>query len=94
MFSGRLFLLEQKLQDKLAKKAKGKTRAPKKAKGKKQDAEDLFTLDNESEVELYSLGFLFLQLSDADSSQDDAEPSHADAIEVTITSSDSEPLPR
>jgi hypothetical protein len=35
-----------------------------------------------------------MQLIDADSSQDDAETSHADAVEVTKISSDSEPLPR
>jgi hypothetical protein len=35
-----------------------------------------------------------MQLIDADSYQDDAETSHADAAEVTIISSDSEPLTR
>ena len=50
-------------------------------------------IDDESEVELDSLGFLFMQLIDADSSQEEAETSHADAAEVTIISSGSEPLP-
>ena len=50
--------------------------------------------DDESEVELDSLGFLFMQLIDTDSSQEEAETSHADAAEVTIISSDSKTLPR
>jgi hypothetical protein len=49
---------------------------------------------DESEVELDSLGILFVQLIDADSSQDEAENSQVEAVEVTIISSDSEPLPR
>ena len=45
------------------------------------------------EVELGSLGLFFMRLIDDDISQDDAEASHADAAEVIILSSDSEPLP-
>ena len=45
------------------------------------------------EVELDSLGLFFMRLIDDDICQDDAEASHADAAEVIILSSDSEPLP-
>ena len=59
---------------------------------KRQSTEDLFDLDD-SEVELDSLGLLFMQLIDNDYSQEEAETSHADVAEVTIISSDSELLP-
>ena len=45
------------------------------------------------EVGLDSLGLFFMRLIDDDICQDDAEASHADAAEVIILSSDSEPLP-
>ena len=45
------------------------------------------------EVELDSLGLFFMRLIDDDICQDDAEASHADAAEVIILSSDSDPLP-
>ena len=45
------------------------------------------------EVGLDSLGLFFMRLIDDDIFQDDAEVSHADAAEVIILSSDSEPLP-
>ena len=45
------------------------------------------------EVELDSLGLLFTCLIDDDICQDDAEASNADVVEVTILSSDSNPLP-
>ena len=45
------------------------------------------------EVELDSLGLLFTRLIDDDVCQDDAEASNAVFVEVTILSSDSEPLP-
>ena len=45
------------------------------------------------EVELDSLGLFFMRLIDDDICQDDAEASHADAAEVIILSSNSEPLP-
>ena len=44
------------------------------------------------EVGLDSLGLFFMHLIDDDICQDDAEASHADAAEVIILSSDSEPL--
>ena len=47
----------------------------------------------EPEVELDSLGSFFVHLIDNDYYQDDAEGSHADDVEVTILSSDSDPLP-
>ena len=47
----------------------------------------------ESEVELDSLGSFFVHLIDNDYYQDDAEGSHAEDVEVTILSSDSDPLP-
>ena len=50
--------------------------------------------DDESEVELDSIGSFFVHLIDNDHYQDDAEGSHADGEEVTILSSNSEPLPR
>lgn len=45
------------------------------------------------EVELDSLGLLSTRLIDDDTCQDDAEASNADVAEVTILSSDSDPLP-
>lgn len=45
------------------------------------------------EVELDSLGLFFTRLIDNDHCQDDAEVSHADAVEVITLSSDSNPLP-
>ena len=47
----------------------------------------------EPEVELDSLGSFFVHLIDNDYYQDDAEGSHAEDVEVTILSSDSDPLP-
>ena len=47
----------------------------------------------EPEVELDSLGSFFIHLIDNDYYQDDAEGSHAEDVEVTILSSDSDPLP-
>ena len=55
-----------------------------------EDPED----DEDQEVELDSLGRLFMQLIDANSSQEDAETSQADAAEVIPVSSDSNRLPR
>ena len=49
---------------------------------------------SESEVALDSLGSFFNYLIDTDYHQDDTEASQAGDEEVTITSSDSEPLPR
>ena len=50
--------------------------------------------DDESEVELDSLGSFFNYLIDTDCHQDEVEASNADGVEVTILSSDSEPLPK
>ena len=47
----------------------------------------------ELEVELDSLGSFFVHLIDNDYYPDDAEGIHADEVEVTILSSDSDPLP-
>ena len=47
----------------------------------------------EPEVELDSLGSFFVHLIDNDYYQDDAEGSHAEDVEVTILSSDLDPLP-
>ena len=47
----------------------------------------------EPEVELDSLGSFFVHLIDNDYYQDEAEGSHAEDVEVTILSSDSDPLP-
>ena len=49
--------------------------------------------NSDLEVELDSLGLLFTSLIDDDTCQDDAEASNADVAEVTILSSDSDPLP-
>ena len=49
--------------------------------------------NSDPEVELDSLGLLFTRLIDDDTCQDDAEASNADVTEVTILSSDSDPLP-
>ena len=62
---------------------------------KKTNTSELFALnDDESEVELDSLGSFFNYLIDTDYHQDEAEANNADYVEVTILSSDSEPLPR
>ena len=85
----------RKLQDKLVKKTRTKNKAQKKPAKKKTNTSKLFDLDDiQSEVELDSLGSFFVHLIDNDHYQDDAEGSHADGEEVTILSSDSEPLPR
>ena len=49
--------------------------------------------DDESKVELDSLGSFFVHLIDNDYYQDDAEGSQAEDVEVIILSSDSDPLP-
>ena len=74
--------------------AKKMTRRSKKKK--KSTAEDLMKLDDtyDSEVALDSLGQFFNNLIDTDPYQDDTGASQAGEAEVTIISSDSEPLPR
>ena len=67
-----------------------------KKRGKKPNASELLQLEDssESEVSLDSLGLLFNNLIDTDYYQDDTGASQAVEEEVTIISSDSEPLPR
>ena len=64
--------------------------------GKKPSASELLVLDetSESEVALDSLGSFFNHHIDIDYHQDDTGTSQAIEEEVTIISSDSEPLPR
>ena len=50
--------------------------------------------DDESEVELDSLGSFFVHLIDNDYYQDDAEASSAGDEEVIVLSSGSKPLPK
>ena len=73
-----------------------KTAWKSKKKKKKTTAEDLMKLDDssDSEVALDSLGQIFNTLIDTDPYQDDTGASQAEEVEVTIISSDSEPLPR
>ena len=54
----------------------------------------MLELDYSSEVALHSLGSFFNHLIDIDYHQDDTGTSQAIEEEVTIISSDSEPLPR
>ena len=65
-------------------------------KKKKTTVEDLMKLDDtsDSEVALDSLGQFFNNLIDTDPYQDDTGASQAEEAEVTISSFDSEPLPR
>ena len=84
-----------------AKKAKAAAMKTKKTarrtkKKKKATVEDLMKLDDtsDSEVALDSLGQFFNNLIDTDPYQDDTGASQAGEAEVTIISSDSEPLPR
>ena len=67
-----------------------------KRKDKKATASDLLRLadSSESEVALDSLGLFFNHLIDTDHEQEDTGASRNKADEVTILSSDSEPLPR
>ena len=71
---------------------KPKTKTP--AKKKKKAATPEPAESDDSEVELDSLGRLFIQLIDNNHSQEETETSHADAPEVTYISSDSENLPQ
>ena len=83
-----------------AKKARKAKKAARKAtarkKGNKPSASDMFHLDDtsESEVTLDALGSFFNHLIDTGYQQEDTGASHAVTEEVTIISSDSEPLPR
>ena len=66
------------------------------SKKKKNTSEDWMKLDDtsESEVALHSVGQFFNNLINIDHYQDDTGASQAMEEEVTIISSDSEPLPR
>ena len=83
-----------------AKKARKAKKAARKAtahkKGNKPSASDMFHLDDtsESEVTLDSLDSFFNHLIDTDYQHEDTGANHAVTEEVTIISSDSEPLPR
>ena len=88
-----------KLQDKQAKKTRTKSKAIKKPAKKKSNPAESFNLDDkddddESEVELDSLGSFFVHLIDNDHYQDDAEASRADDEEVIVLSSGSKPMPK
>ena len=76
--------------------AKKTAQKSKKKKKKKTTAEDLMKLDDssDSEVALDFLRQFFNTLIDTDPYQDDTGVSQAKEVEVTIISSDSEPLPR
>ena len=85
-----------------AKKARASKKADRKAakkttkKKKKPSASDMLKLDDTSELEvaLDSLGSFFNHLIDTDYYQADTGASQAAEEEVTIISSDSDPLPR
>ena len=66
-----------------------------KKRGKKPSDSELLQLEDssESEVALDSLGSFFNHLIDIDYDQEDTGTSHGVDEEVTIISSDSEPLP-
>ena len=87
---------KRKSEDKPVKNPRLKTKASKKPMKRRniEPSEPIIddALDNpDSEVELDSLGSFFIHLIDNDHYQDEAEASHAD--EVTIPSSDSDPVP-
>ena len=69
-----------------------KTKAIKKSTNKTTESANE-NEDNESEVELESLGSFFIHLIDNDCYQDDAEASRAGDAEVITLSFGSEPLP-
>ena len=94
-FTGWLWLWKKKYDHEASKKARAAKKAAKSNK-KKSSTSELFELDNssESEVALDTLGSYFNYLIDIDYHQDDTGTSQAVEEEVTIISSDSEPLPR
>ena len=78
-----------KTQDKPAKPTRNKTKVTKKPAKKKTNPSELLDLDDdgdddESEVELDSLGSFFNHLIDIDYHQDEVEASRADDEEVII----------
>ena len=86
---------KRKYDEKAGRKARASSKVVKKNK-RKSTASDTLNLDedDEPEVELDSLGSFFNYLIDTDCYQDDVETSQAGDEQVTIISSDSEPLPR
>ena len=85
------------MQDKPAKKTRTKTKANKKPTKKKTDPSELLNLDDdeddESEVELDSLGSFFVHVIDNDYYQDEPKASRVGDKEVIVVSSGSDPLP-
>ena len=88
--------MTMKLQKRARKAKKAARKASAKKRGKKPSASHLLELEDssESEVALDSLGSFFNHLIDMDYHQDDTGMSQGVVEEVTIISSDSEPLPR
>jgi hypothetical protein len=77
--------------DKFWKRKKPRQPAPAPVEQQDEPANaDESATENEAEVELDSLGRLFIQLADAPSLQDEAEISHTNEPEVTLISSDSD----
>ena len=85
---------DKRYDEKATKKARAKTKAMKRNKNKSTTS-DTFNMDEdeELEVDLDSLGSFFIHLIDTGCYQDDAETSQVRDDEVTIISSESEPLP-
>ena len=87
---------KRKTQDKPARAPRVKTKATKRAAKKKsaESSDPPKDIDeSDQEVELDSLGSFFMHLIDNDYSQDDAEASRADHVEVISLSSDSDLVP-
>ena len=90
---------KKKPQDKPAKPACTKTKANKRPANKKTIDPSELNLDDdgdddESEVELNSLGSFFIHLIDNDCYQEEAEASRAGDEEVIVLSSGSESMPK
>ena len=89
---------KKKPKEKAAKTARPKTKAAKKTTKRKAPERISMELDDdpdepEIEVELDSLGSLFMHLIDNDTYQEDVEGSQADDVEVIVLSSGSDSLP-
>ena len=89
---------KKKPQEKEAKPSRPKTKAVKKTSKQKAAERISMELDDDPdepkvEVELDSLGSLFMHLIDNDIYQQDAEGSQADDVEVIILSSGSDSMP-
>ena len=88
--------MTMKLQREPGKVKKAARKAAPRKKGSKPSTSDMFHLDDTSELEvtLDSLGSFFNHLIDTDYQQEDTGASNPVIEEVTILSSDPEPLPR